>query len=1139
MVKHPEIYLQADSVWMEALVTVYDGWQNEYNVRDRNDANYWNDAAGLINNSISNDSKYLGNEFKWINCNWTKHRQNLVKIKSLYEDSSPFYSWLDLRLPLMWNALKGIGWKTSFLSASEGLYFQKRSEGKSTYIMITDEEMGYAVTIENGVLKLFDGATGFEITKTQLVGNPVLVMNQRYVWYPLMDRDDCMNDGGLNTIISQYCYMNSKPQLSSFEDTILDDMKAGTVLKDDIDKNWALLIASRFGKQNGWRSAVVREMARNLFPLRYLENRNNPSDIPYELTAMNMVITEMGNRLSPASAVMAAEACKYSPVSLTEAVKAVGSKYFQWFNRSTCAKDQEFVYGDYYKMWLPTLDDKTIAGIGDCFVEACGVGSALVIADIPGWNVWITNWWDSKNGGGHVIAGVYYNGEGKTLSNGLYNKNDGQCINGPLWSYGGKLIFPLVYKPDYGFLASGQVGPYSKFDLPFTDLDRLSAVDFAGEIASDEPELSFANGLDAQANSSKISALDYLNFIKTSSKEWMTWNMGGLLPAGSISGKITDQNNEAAGDVLVKLIDRNKKMIRSAGTTASGDYKIERIPEGDYKVCFAGKYSNTMLPLVDKWYNGKNSYDAADILKLSAGGGLSGINMQMSFDNKPLVKITSPLNGSEVSGSVVVKVNASDDNGIIKAGFYLNNKPLGEVYTAPYSCMLNTEKLPRGTYIITAKVYDTIGQVNSDSITITVLNDLPPDIRIISPANGSILTGNIIIVADASDDDLLKKLTLFVDGNKINELTEEPYQFSYDLAGLASGGHTVKISAEDAGSHVSSDEIIIYKNNPPKEEFSFYKIIGGSPAGGKFNYPQGIAADDEGNLYVADRGNDRIQKFSYDGTFIGQWEGKKLPGNPLIEPYGITVALNSFVFVANSGSIFKFTKEGKFISQWGYTGTSDGLFLGSHDIAADSYGNVYITDRDANRIQKFDINGNFILKWGQKGTANGEFNDPRGICIDENNIIYVVDIFNNRIQKFTDDGKFLGKWAFPGNVYNGWPRFWGIASDRKGHIYFSSTDNQCVIKYNTDGSIASQWGNQWGDGAGEFMYPQGIAIGKFGHVYLTDDNARVQEFSQNGTFVSQWGSLSSMEKGEFYLPVGIAQDKTGDIYVVDYYNNRI
>ena len=199
---------------------------------------------------------------------------------------------------------------------------------------------------------------------------------------------------------------------------------------------------------------------------------------------------------------------------------------------------------------------------------------------------------------------------------------------------------------------------------------------------------------------------------------------------------------------------------------------------------------------------------------------------------------------------------------------------------------------------------------------------------------------------------------------------------------------------------------------------------------GEFNSPSGIAVDPQGFVYVADAGNNRIQKFNANGRFnksmgiVGDGPGQ------FDSPNGIAVDHNGFVFVADGKNhrLQKFSSNGTYITQWGqYTEgrnkdstqfgkknvgvQSDTTFLHPSSVDTDLTGQVYVADRGNNRIQKFDSNGKFLGEWGSSGTHPGEFNSPSGIAVDSPSFVYVADTGNNRIQKFDFNAKFLGEWG--------------------------------------------------------------------------------------------------------------------------------
>ncbi len=261
---------------------------------------------------------------------------------------------------------------------------------------------------------------------------------------------------------------------------------------------------------------------------------------------------------------------------------------------------------------------------------------------------------------------------------------------------------------------------------------------------------------------------------------------------------------------------------------------------------------------------------------------------------------------------------------------------------------------------------------------------------------------------------------------------------------------------------------------------------------GQFNRPYDVAVDASGNVYVADWGNYRIQKF---------------------------------------------TSTGAFITAWGSKGTGNGQFYGIMRVAVDASGNVYVTDWGNYRIQKFTSAGAFITAWGSKGIGYGQFDAPNGVAVDASGNVYVTDGFNARIQKFTTAGAFITAWGSygKGNGQLVYPN--GVAVDASGNIYEADLNHR-IQKFTSTGVFMTAWGS-YGTGNGQFSYPQGVSVDASGNIYVTDEgDYRVQKFSSTGAFITAWGSKGTGD-GQFDHPYGIAVDVSGSVYVADTNNNRV
>lgn len=187
---------------------------------------------------------------------------------------------------------------------------------------------------------------------------------------------------------------------------------------------------------------------------------------------------------------------------------------------------------------------------------------------------------------------------------------------------------------------------------------------------------------------------------------------------------------------------------------------------------------------------------------------------------------------------------------------------------------------------------------------------------------------------------------------------------------------------------------------------------GEGTAPGKFVKPRGIATDSSGNFYVADTGNNRIQKFDSTGKFIavigdpGEREGK------IKEPNGVAIDAEGDLYVTDSSNhkILEYKPDGTFAKE--FMGPDTG-FYGPRDLVVGPNNLVYIVDQGRTRVARFQpASENYPLTWGTSGSNDGEFRDPTGIATGDG-MIFVADLGNGRIQVFDLDGKFVRQWAIP------------------------------------------------------------------------------------------------------------------------------
>lgn len=252
-------------------------------------------------------------------------------------------------------------------------------------------------------------------------------------------------------------------------------------------------------------------------------------------------------------------------------------------------------------------------------------------------------------------------------------------------------------------------------------------------------------------------------------------------------------------------------------------------------------------------------------------------------------------------------------------------------------------------------------------------------------------------------------------------------------------------------------------------------------ANGGFSFAVGIAIDGSGHVYVADSEKNRVQKFDESGKFLGEWGG---------------------------------------------SGTGPGEFQSPEGVAVDGAGDVYVVDLGNARVEKFDPSGTFLSQWGSEGVGPGQLKAPEGIAVDGSGNVFVVDAVNDRVTKYTSTGAFLTEWG-------GFSLPNGVAADSAGNVYVANSEGGDVEKFSGNGAPLTQWG------AKELKFPIGIATNPAGQVFVSDSGPdTVQAYSSTGKFLTRWGG-SGEGPGQLSSPVALAVSPSGKIFVADAGNDRI
>jgi subtilisin family serine protease len=174
----------------------------------------------------------------------------------------------------------------------------------------------------------------------------------------------------------------------------------------------------------------------------------------------------------------------------------------------------------------------------------------------------------------------------------------------------------------------------------------------------------------------------------------------------------------------------------------------------------------------------------------------------------PTVAITSPVNNSDVTGSFIVSVDASDETSLEKVELYINGILSQQDTTIPYEFSVDGTALNSGSNQVEVKAVDSSNNSASDQIAVNVLIDsTAPTVAITNPTDGQIITGKTRIVVLASDDSEISKVEIFIDGTLKSTLTGSTYEYNWNPKGASGGTHTISSVATDISGNFAETSI--------------------------------------------------------------------------------------------------------------------------------------------------------------------------------------------------------------------------------------------------------------------------------------------------------------------------------------------
>ena len=248
-------------------------------------------------------------------------------------------------------------------------------------------------------------------------------------------------------------------------------------------------------------------------------------------------------------------------------------------------------------------------------------------------------------------------------------------------------------------------------------------------------------------------------------------------------------------------------------------------------------------------------------------------------------------------------------------------------------------------------------------------------------------------------------------------------------------------------------------------------------------------------IFVVDGNGNMIEAWTqWDHLF----EGSNGPHKIRISPYDS----NRRVWVVDETghAIYAFSNDGSellmTLGEPGVTGSDETHFGRPQDIAFLSDGSILVADGlDNSRIVKFDATGNFLKTWGEKGSGRGQFDGVHSVATDNIGNIYVADRNNNRIQVFNETTR--SAWYHPTvSPIGTWPGF-----NYPNDIYVTGYDvwvadnmPSRIIKLDTNGNRLFSF-DVSGEEPGQFQELHELSVDPDGNVYGADNLlGRTQKF---------------------------------------------
>ncbi|MDF1526271.1 MAG: NHL repeat-containing protein [bacterium] len=254
-----------------------------------------------------------------------------------------------------------------------------------------------------------------------------------------------------------------------------------------------------------------------------------------------------------------------------------------------------------------------------------------------------------------------------------------------------------------------------------------------------------------------------------------------------------------------------------------------------------------------------------------------------------------------------------------------------------------------------------------------------------------------------------------------------------------------------------------------------------------FDDPMDLSANKDGDLFILDAGNYRIQVMDEDGDFLRKWNLRESSKEGFDEPVAMAMSYDEDFLVVldgDEGEVKRYDLKGEFLNSFGESGTRKGTLDKPVDLTVDSLGYVYVLDRARCKVLKFHRKGAFVEEWGKRGRGDKDFDDPISITFSDEltGIIYVLDMGKKALLKFQRDGDFREIIPIPPRILENGTNLLKLEASKDNNLFILDAGLGRLVRMEPRSFNVYLLASD----SMQMSQPRGLAVDENNNIYISD-----------------------------------------------------